>query len=90
LVDDAPNAEVILEEEQMRLTIARCFENLSTPQRVAVVLTYFEELPNKDAAERMGLQLKAFESTLGRARRTLASMLETEYASGALGERSVG
>ncbi|KWV91071.1 hypothetical protein AUC45_07065 [Erythrobacter sp. YT30] len=90
MIDETPAADAILEEEEMRNAIARCFEALSTPQRIAVVLTYFEELSNKDAAERMGLHIKAFESTLRRARCSLASMLEPDYTPANTFERSVG
>ncbi len=75
-IDEAPLADELLEREAETKRLALCFENLTSPQRVAIVLTYFEELPNKDAADQMGVSLKAFESTLGRARRSLAGLLK--------------
>ena len=44
-------------------------------QRAAVVLTYYEELSNADAASIMEMNIKAFESQLLRARRALRQKL---------------
>ena len=45
-------------------------------QRAAIVLTYYEELPNAEAAQAMDMNIKAFESLLHRARTALRSAFE--------------
>lgn len=49
---------------------------LPAGQRTAVALTYFEELANSEAAEVMGMNIKAFESLLLRGRRALREHIE--------------
>jgi RNA polymerase sigma-70 factor (ECF subfamily) len=44
---------------------------LPARQRAAIVLTYYEELPNAEAAAAMEMNIKAFESLLHRARAAL-------------------
>lgn len=48
---------------------------LPDAQRAAIVLTYYEDLSNRDAAETMDLNIKAFESLLFRARSALKQAL---------------
>lgn len=55
--------------------VIRALGNLPERQRAAVVLTYYEELPNADAAQLLEMNIKAFESLLLRARRALRDML---------------
>lgn len=47
-------------------------------QRAAIVLTYYEELPNAEAAEAMDMNIKAFESLLHRARAALRQALAAQ------------
>jgi len=47
-------------------------------QRNALVLTYYQDLSNKEAAEIMGLGVRALESLLVRARTTLRKQLEAD------------
>lgn len=69
--DGAPLADAQIEADE-RDGLARALV-LSLPerQRAAIVLTYFEELPNAEAAEAMDMNIKAFESLLHRARTAL-------------------
>ena len=80
--DDAPLADALIAGEQERQAVIRALGNLPERQRAAVVLTYYEELPNAEAAEMLEMNLKAFESLLLRARRALKTMLvvEDDYA----------
>ena len=66
--DEAPRADALIEAGE-RDGLARALV-LALPerQRAAIVLTYFEELPNAEAAEAMEMNIKAFESLLHRAR----------------------
>jgi RNA polymerase sigma factor (sigma-70 family) len=73
--DEAPLADALIEEEDERSLVIRALGNLPERQRAAVVLTYYEELSNADAARLLEMNIKAFESLLLRARRALRDML---------------
>ena len=68
-VDEAVNAS------RLAKVAADAVAQLPERQRAAIVLTYFEELPNADAADAMQLNVKAFESLLVRARAALAKLV---------------
>lgn len=72
--DDPPLMELIDKEHRSTVVHAN-LERLSVRQRTALVLFYFEELSQRDAALAMNLSESAFESLLHRARRALASTL---------------
>jgi RNA polymerase sigma factor (sigma-70 family) len=76
--DDAPLADAMIEAQQKRATVKAALGALGDRQRAAIVLTYYEELPNAEAAEMMNMNIKAFESLLLRARASLKSALLTE------------
>lgn len=73
--DEAPLADALIEGEQERAKVIRAMQGLPEHQRGAIVLTYYEELSNADAASIMEMNIKAFESLLLRARRALRSVL---------------
>lgn len=66
--DEAPLADAVIEAGE-RDGIARALVMaLPERQRAAIVLTYYEELPNAEAAAALDMNIKAFESLLHRAR----------------------
>jgi RNA polymerase sigma-70 factor (ECF subfamily) len=69
--DEAPLADARIEVEQATDTAKALLAALPDRQRAAIVLTYYEELPNADAAEALDMNIKAFESLLHRARAAL-------------------
>jgi RNA polymerase sigma factor (sigma-70 family) len=73
--DEAPLADAVIGAEQDRAEVIRALDLLSERQRAAVVLTYYEELSNADAAQLLAMNHKAFESLLLRARRSLKDIL---------------
>jgi len=73
--DPAPGAEAELVAERLRTRMLAALATLNARQRAAIVLTYYEELPNAAAAESMDMNLKAFESLLLRARSALKTAL---------------
>lgn len=77
--DDAPLADALIEADQAVLSARALIAGLPDRQRAAIVLTYYEELPNAEAAEALDMNIKAFESLLYRAR----SALRTAYEAGA-------
>ncbi|MBU7579898.1 MAG: sigma-70 family RNA polymerase sigma factor [Porphyrobacter sp.] len=76
--DDAPLADAQIEASE-RDDLARALV-LALPerQRAAIVLTYYEELPNAEAADAMDMNIKAFESLLHRARAALRQALAAQ------------
>ncbi len=63
-------------DERVRAALAA----LPVRQREALVLTYYQELSNLEAADLMGISADALESLLARARRTLRTQLAGESA----------
>lgn len=74
--DEAPLADEIIEEEQMRALTMDCIGQLPDRHRAAIVLTYYEQRPNAEAAALLEMNIKAFESLLLRARQTLKRIFE--------------
>jgi RNA polymerase sigma factor (sigma-70 family) len=74
-VDAAPLADAAIESDQLRDAVVRCVAALADRQRAAIVLTYYEGLSNIMAADALEMNIKAFESLLHRARRTLEESL---------------
>lgn len=69
--DDTPLADALIEAGERDDRARALVLGLPERQRAAIVLTYYEELPNAAAAEAMDMNLKAFESLLHRARMAL-------------------
>ncbi|MEM1050818.1 MAG: sigma-70 family RNA polymerase sigma factor [Pseudomonadota bacterium] len=69
--DAAPLADREMEEREESNAARSLVTELPEKQRAAIVLTYYEELPNSQAAEAMDMNIKAFESLLYRARGAL-------------------
>jgi RNA polymerase sigma-70 factor (ECF subfamily) len=80
--DDAASADVSIEDEQAAAAVRACVAALPERQRAAIVLTYYEEVPNKTAAEMLDMNIKAFESLLFRARAALRDGLGAHAAIG--------
>ena len=64
------------EANETRRAVVDCIEDLPERQRAAIVLTYYDELPNRQAGEAMEMKIKAFESILVRARQALRRCIE--------------
>jgi RNA polymerase sigma-70 factor (ECF subfamily) len=69
--DDAPLADALIEAGEREGMARALVRALPERQRAAIVLTYYEELPNAEAAAAMDMNIKAFESLLHRARTAL-------------------
>jgi RNA polymerase sigma-70 factor (ECF subfamily) len=74
--DDAPGPERQLAIRRLERLIEEALGALPHRHRAALVLCYLEGLSNLLAAEMLGLNLKAMESLLFRARRSLREQLE--------------
>lgn len=73
--DDAPGADETIDEARRSAAVAAAVQALPDRQRAAIVLTYHEGLPNAEAAEILGIGVKALESLLVRARQSLTRSL---------------
>lgn len=73
--DEAPSAAEQIDQCRLGALVSKALHSLPDRQRAAIVLTYYEELPNVEAAEALSLHLKAFESLLLRARQALKAAL---------------
>lgn len=76
--DDADNIEDRLQVEDEHEALHTALDSLTAQQRAAVSLCYFEELTNPEAAKVMGINIKALEGLLVRARKTLRGILNEE------------
>jgi RNA polymerase sigma-70 factor (ECF subfamily) len=75
LADNAPSAESMLAASEEEAAVRHAVATLTPQQRAAVTLCYFEHYTNPEAAKIMGLNVKALEGLLVRARRTLRELL---------------
>jgi RNA polymerase sigma-70 factor (ECF subfamily) len=77
-VDEAPLADIGLDAAQRQAAVADAVRALPERQRAAIVLTYYEGVPNAEAAAILGLGVKAVESLLVRARQALTRSLASQ------------
>jgi len=75
LADSAPPLDEQLESADRNVRMAAALAALPARQREAIVLQYYQELSNIDAAALMNISVEALESLLSRARRQLRSQL---------------
>jgi RNA polymerase sigma-70 factor (ECF subfamily) len=69
-----------LDDTQRRERVRDALQVLPERQRAALVLCYYQERTNIEAAEILGVSVDALESLLSRARRTLKTELSAERA----------
>ncbi|TIR27847.1 MAG: RNA polymerase sigma factor [Mesorhizobium sp.] len=73
VADDAPLPDAMPGDEERRVNQA--LQRLAPRQREAIVLVYYQELSNIEAAGAMQVSVDALESLLARGRRALQAML---------------
>ena len=73
--DESASAVEQIDQRRLGTLVAHALRSLPDRQRAAIVLTYYEELPNAEAAAAMDLHLKAFESLLLRARQAMKATI---------------
>ncbi|AOL23949.1 RNA polymerase sigma-70 factor, ECF subfamily [Erythrobacter litoralis] len=78
--DEAPLADDVIAGEQRDAMARALIAALPERQRAAIVLTYYEDLANAEAAEILEMSIKAFESLLHRARAALRKAFEAQAA----------
>jgi RNA polymerase sigma-70 factor, ECF subfamily len=75
-VDPGPAPDHALHERYEQKRIEAALAALPARQREAIVLQYYQELSNVEAADIMGISVEALESLLSRARRNLRTYLQ--------------
>lgn len=78
--DRRASATRALDDRQRRERVRDALQRLPERQRAALVLCYYQERSNIEAAEILGVSVDALESLLSRARRSLKSALSAERA----------
>lgn len=78
--DARASATKALDDRQRRDRVREALQELPERQRAALVLCYYQDRSNIEAAEILGVSVDALESLLSRARRTLKSELSAERA----------
>jgi RNA polymerase sigma-70 factor (ECF subfamily) len=73
--DEAPGADVLIDEQRRQAAVAIAMQALPDRQRAAIVLSYYEGVSNAEAASTLGIGVKALESLLVRARQGLSRSL---------------
>ena len=84
--DETPLADEQFDEARIRALTQAAMQALPDRQRAAIVLTYWQECSNQEAAEALDMNIKAFESLLLRAR---AALREALQARGLVGPEDV-
>lgn len=78
-VDHQPRPDEQLEAQAQSEQMAAALAALPERQREAIVLQYYQELSNIEAAALMNISVEALESLLSRARRNLRSYLAAQH-----------
>lgn len=76
--DPSPGPDGEIKERESQDAIKAALDALPKRQREAIVLQYYQELSNIEAAEVMGISVEALESLLSRGRRALRVSLAGE------------
>ena len=84
-IDSAPRPDEQLEAMARSEQMAAALAALPERQREAIVLQYYQELSNIEAAALMNISVDALESLLSRARRNLRSYLAETHGPDSLG-----
>lgn len=88
LADPAPLPDAQLEADARSEQMAAALAALPDRQREAIVLQYYQELSNIEAAQLMNISVDALESLLSRARRNLRNHLAESHGDAAPGRRT--
>ena len=75
IMDKTPDQQETLEESQKQLLLEAAIAKLPERQRIALNLCFYEGLSNKTAADVMDVNVKALESLLMRAKKSLKDIL---------------
>jgi RNA polymerase sigma-70 factor (ECF subfamily) len=75
-MDGRPSQDDLLDQKERRDLVDHLIHELPERQQLALTLCFYEELSNQEAADIMGVNLKALQSLLMRAKATLKERLQ--------------
>ena len=78
--DGTPDAEGRMAQQEQSARVQAALATLPERQRAAFVLCFYEDFSNREAADMLGVSVKALESLLVRARKMLRDILQGERA----------
>jgi RNA polymerase sigma-70 factor (ECF subfamily) len=78
IVDTGPLPDAMDEQETEARAVEAALQRIAPRQREAIVLVYYQELPQAEAAAIMDVSVDALESLLARGRRALQAILIKE------------
>lgn len=73
------SAEIHMETEEKNLALKAALRTLPERQRAALQLCFWEGLSNQEAADVLGMRLKALQSLIVRAKQNLKAVLQPEW-----------
>jgi len=80
--DENPGPDVLYDEHQKQALLERLIHELPERQQLAVNLCFYEGLSNKEAAQIIGVKVKAFQSLVMRGKTTLKYNVKRYLAGG--------
>jgi len=83
LADKQQGHEAVMEEKQKQLMLERFMRELPERQQLALNLCFYEGISNQEAAEIIGVNLKALQSLIMRAKMTLKERVKQYFQEGA-------
>ncbi len=82
LPDEQRGHEAAMEEKQKQLLLDRFIQELPERQQLALNLCFYEGISNQEAAEILGVNLKALQSLIMRAKMTLRERVKQYFPEG--------
>lgn len=76
--DTAPSSEAAAIQAERRRSVQRALDRLPLKLKEPLLLTYFDEMSQQEAADLLGVSVKTVETRIYRARRRLAELLDAE------------
>jgi len=79
LIDEQDGQEILLDEKRKQALLDRFIQELPERQQLALTLCFYEGLSNQEAADIIGIKLKALQSLIMRAKTTLKEKLNHHF-----------
>jgi RNA polymerase sigma-70 factor (ECF subfamily) len=77
---EEPSSQQMIEKDSELSALNMAISKLPETQRSALLLCHYQGLSNKEAADITGLSVRALESLMARAKRSLRTQMEAHYS----------